>query len=67
MQFQPTRQGEIVLYCSKCQWTSLGIAHPVTKHLSSPWFHQEDIDLMGLILARLFIYLFIYLLIKINK
>jgi hypothetical protein len=35
--------------------TSLGIAHLVIKHLSSPWFHLEAVALMGLL--GLFIYL----------
>jgi hypothetical protein len=52
-------RSETVFHVSSVNATSLGTAHLVTEHSSSPWSHPEVVALIGLI--RL-IYLLFYLL-----
>jgi hypothetical protein len=50
-------QSKIVLHVPTVNVTSLGLAHLEIKDLSSPWFHQKAVALIGLIRLGLLYYI----------
>jgi hypothetical protein len=59
-------RSETLFHVSSVNATSLGTAHLVTEHSSSPWPHPEVVALIGLIrlIYLLFLFIILYLILK---